>query len=179
MKLSLLSLLIFIALLAALFTVKNCRQERIEDPHIKQLQADTAKLGKEVQILKLETKSLYARAVKAEQALYKPKEERKGLKQKLAEDKTVKDSVETLVKLDKKSDEVIERQDTVIQVLERVKLFQDSTINHLEAKVNGVKELDEIHLSELNKERRRSFWHRVKDITLPVLALILGFLIAK
>jgi hypothetical protein len=173
------TLLAFVILISVILLVKYGSRPHVYQPtdREKVLQADTARQGKVIQLLKLEVKSFHARALKAEEALIKPKAERKELKKELAQDKTVKDSVKTLVKLDVNADSVIVKQDTLISVLKKVDLFQDSIINHLEVKVKDVTQLDEIHLKELKKERRRSFWHQVKDIALPVLALLVGLLI--
>lgn len=185
-------ILLFVSVIAL---VRYCSNDREYAPteREKSLQADTARQNKTIALLNLEVKSFHARAIKAEQALNKPKENRKKLKSLVSEDSlkmfldrmansgTVNDYIKKhgafqigkLIELDANADSVIEKQDTLILDLKKENLFQDSTINHLEAKVRDVSGLDTIHFQALLKEKKRNFWHKVKDWFFISLAAIM------
>lgn len=172
-------LIALICFVAGAVLVYSCENKVKEDLRIAKLQADTARQVKIIRSLQFKADSTYSQAIKAEEANIKPKEERKELKKELPKSKTLKDSANILLKLEKNAYEIIERQDTVIDDLKKVKLFQDSTINHLETKVKDVGEMNAIHLKEYIKEKRKNFWNKVLMIALPVVAFILGLMAAK
>lgn len=173
-----------------------CKCQKGDDPRIAQLQADTARQGKEIRRLRIDADSSYNRAIETEEANKKPKEERQQLKRQLPKDSlksfldalaksgTIQDYIKkngaliigNLISRDKKADEIIANDSSEIKDLKTVKLFQDSTINHLEAKVKDVGEMNEIHLKEYLKEKTKNLWNKVLMIALPIVTFILGLM---